>query len=153
MSDAMETMKTEQIDVIAEILGQRKNANYCTMSNFGTDLLKFIMAMVGQSYESRTMNYDCVKMVLEHVPAENFGFLKDLILSHSNTLKKRDETITHLNKEVRKYGKMLDKANAKQELLNYWRRQAIIAQHTAFEHTEAGYTARTLLEQMDTLES
>jgi len=153
MSDDMETMKIEQIDVIAEILGQRKNASYCTMSNFGTDLLKFIMAMVGQSYESRTMNYDCVKMVLEHVPAENFGFLKDLILSHSNTLKKRDETITGMNKERQKLAKMLDKAKAKQALLTYWRRQAIIAQHTAFEHTEAGYTARTLLEQMNTLES
>ena len=40
MRDDMETMKIEQIDVIAEILGQRKNASYCTMSNFGTDLLK-----------------------------------------------------------------------------------------------------------------
>lgn len=153
MSDAMETMCTEQIDVIAEILGQRKNANYCTMSNFGTGLLKFIMGMVGQSYESRTMNYDCVKMVLEHVPEENFGFLKDLILTHSKEMKKRDETITSMNKEMQKYRKMVDKAKAKQGLLDYWRRQAIIAQHTAFEHTDAGYMTRALLEQMNTLES
>jgi len=153
MSDDMETMKIGQIDVIAELLGQRKNSSYCTMSDFGTDLLKFIMAMVGQSYESRTMNYDCVKMVLEHIPAENYGFLKDLILPHTNTLKKRDEKITGMQETIRKHGKMLDKANAKQELLKYWRQQAIIAQHTAYEHTEAGYTARTLLEQMNTLES
>ena len=67
-----ETMNVEQIDEIAELLGQRKEARYCTMGNFGTNLLKMLMFLVGKSNESRTLNYHCVKMVLAQITESNF---------------------------------------------------------------------------------
>ena len=119
-----ETMNVEQIDEIAELLGQRKEASYCTMGNFGTNLLKMLMFLVGQSYESRTLNYDCVKMVLEHIPESNFEYIKQMVLSFNQEKKKYEES---RQKHSRLVGK-LEKIESKVELVDYWRQQAVFNQ-------------------------
>jgi len=140
-----ETMNIEQIDEIAELLGQRKEASYCTMGNFGTNLMKMLMFLVGQSYESRTLNYDCVKMVLEHIPATNFEYIKQMVLSFNQEKAKYEE--------VRKQRSILtgkcEELESKVELAYYWRQQAVFNQRMLMEHTEVGHMTNETLRMLD----
>ena len=105
MSKPTENMSTEQIDEIAALLGQRREASYCTMDAFATNLMKLLMFLVGQSYESRTLNYDCVKMVLEHIPATNFEYIKKMVLSFNQQKKRLGDS----NDLVEKYRNKCEK--------------------------------------------
>ena len=140
-----ETMNIEQIDEIAELLGQRKEASYCTMGNFGTNLLKMLMFLVGQSYESRTLNYDCVKMVLEHIPESNFEYIKQMVLSFNQEKKKYEES---RQKHSRLVGK-LEKIESKVELVDYWRQQAVFNQTLLMQQTESGHITKETIRMLD----
>ena len=140
-----ETMNIEQIDEIAELLGQRKEASYCTMGNFGTNLLKMLMFLVGQSYESRTLNYDCVKMVLEHIPESNFEYIKQMVLSFNQEKKKYEES---RQKHSRLVGK-LEKIESKVELVDYWREQAVFNQTLLMQQTESGHITKETIRMLD----
>jgi len=140
-----ETMNIEQIDEIAELLGQRKEASYCTMGNFGTNLLKMLMFLVGQSYESRTLNYDCVKMVLEHIPESNFEYIKQMVLSFNQEKKKYEES---RQKHSRLVGK-LEKIESKVELVDYWRQQAVFNQTLLMQQTESGHFTKETIRMLD----
>ena len=139
-----EMMNIEQIDEIAELLGQRKEASYCTMGNFGTNLLKMLMFLVGQSYESRTLNYDCVKMVLEHIPATNFEYIKQMVLSFNQEQQKYKESqkkrsrLTDINADLQ----------AKVELTYYWRQQAVFNQTMLMQNTPVGEATRDTLRML-----
>jgi len=140
-----EMMNIEQIDEIAELLGQRKEASYCTMGNFGTNLLKMLMFLVGQSYESRTLNYDCVKMVLEHIPATNFEYIKQMVLSFNQEQQKYKESqkkrsrLTDINADLQ----------AKVELTYYWRQQAVFNQTMLMQNTPVGEATRDTIRMLD----
>ena len=140
-----EMMNIEQIDEIAELLGQRKEASYCTMGNFGTNLLKMLMFLVGQSYESRTLNYDCVKMVLEHIPATNFEYIKQMVLSFNQEQQKYKESqkkrsrLTDINADLQ----------AKVELTYYWRQQAVFNQTMLMQNTPEGEATRETIRMLD----
>jgi len=140
-----ETMNIEQIDEIAELLGQRKEASYCTMGNFGTNLLKMLMFLVGQSYESRTLNYDCVKMVLEHIPESNFEYIKQMVLSFNQEKEKLEES---RQKHSRLVGK-LEKIESKVELVDYWRQQAVFNQTLLMQQTESGHFTKETIRMLD----
>lgn len=139
-----EMMNIEQIDEIAELLGQRKEASYCTMGNFGTNLLKMLMFLVGQSYESRTLNYECVKMVLEHIPATNFEYIKQMVLSFNQEQQKYKESqkkrsrLTDINADLQ----------AKVELTYYWRQQAVFNQTMLMQNTPVGEATRDTLRML-----
>ena len=140
-----EMMNIEQIDEIAELLGQRKEASYCTMGNFGTNLLKMLMFLVGQSYESRTLNYDCVKMVLEHIPATNFEYIRQMVLSFNQEQQKYKESqkkrsrLTDINADLQ----------AKVELTYYWRQQAVFNQTMLMQNTPEGEATRETIRMLD----
>lgn len=140
-----EMMNIEQIDEIAELLGQRKEASYCTMGNFGTNLLKMLMFLVGQSYESRTLNYECVKMVLEHIPATNFEYIKQMVLSFNQEQQKYKESqkkrsrLTDINADLQ----------AKVELTYYWRQQAVFNQTMLMQNTPEGEATRETIRMLD----
>tara|TARA_R100001443_G_scaffold58326_1_gene68883 strand:- start:2933 stop:3370 length:438 start_codon:yes stop_codon:yes gene_type:complete len=140
-----EMMNIEQIDEIAELLGQRKEASYCTMGNFGTNLLKMLMFLVGQSYESRTLNYECVKMVLEHIPATNFEYIKQMVLSFNQEQQKYKESqkkrsrLTDINADLQ----------AKVELTYYWRQQAVFNQTMLMQNTPVGEATRDTIRMLD----
>ena len=139
-----ETMNIEQIDEIAELLGQRKEASYCTMGNFGTNLLKMLMFLVGQSYESRTLNYDCVKMVLEHIPATNFEYIKKMILSFNQQKKRLGDS----NDLVEKYRNKCEKFESRVGLADYWQQQAIFNQTLLMEQTESGFKTKEIIRNL-----
>lgn len=140
-----ETMNIEQIEEIAELLGQRKEASYCTMGNFGTNLLKMLMFLVGQSYESRTLNYDCVKMVLEHIPATNFEYIKQMVLSFNQEKKKYEES----RKKVGLLAGRNEELLSKVELTSYWRHQAVFNQMMLMQNTPEGEETRETLRMLD----
>lgn len=140
-----ETMNIEQIDEIAELLGQRKEASYCTMGNFGTNLLKVLMFSVGQSYESRTLNYSCVKMVLEHIPASNFEYIKKMVLSFNQEQKKYEESRKKHSKLVGK----CEELESKVELSYYWRQQAVFNQTMLMQQTEIGHMTNATIRMLD----
>ena len=140
-----EMMNIEQIDEIAELLGQRKEASYCTMGNFGTNLLKMLMFLVGQSYESRTLNYDCVKMVLEHIPATNFEYIRQMVLSFNQEQQKYKES----QKKRSLLGDINAGLQAKAELANYWRQQAVFNQTMLMQNTPEGEATRETIRMLD----
>ena len=140
-----ETMNIEQIEEIAELLGQRKEASYCTMGNFGTNLLKMLMFLVGQSYESRTLNYDCVKMVLEHIPATNFEYIKQMVLSFNQEKKKYEELRNKYHSLTAKNEKLMSRV----ELASYWRHQAVFNQMMIMQNTQEGQETRETIRMLD----
>ena len=140
-----ETMNIEQIDEIAALLGQRREASYCTMGNFGTNLLKMLMFLVGQSYESRTLNYDCVKMVLEHIPASNFEYIKKMVLSFNKQKAQYEDS----RKKVGLLAKKNEELEGKADLVYYWRQQAVFHQTMLMEQTEIGHLTNETIRKLD----
>ena len=140
-----ETMNIEQIDEIAELLGQRKEASYCTMGTFGTNLLKMLMFLVGQSYESRTLNYNCVKMVLEHIPATNFEYIKQMVRSFNQERKNYDKA---RNQRSVLAGKC-EELESKVKLTNYWRQQAVFNQTMLMQQTEIGHETEETIRRLN----
>ena len=140
-----ETMNIEQIDEIAELLGQRKEASYCTMDAFGTNLMKLLMFLVGQSYESRTLNYDCVKMVLEHIPATNFEYIKKMVLSFNQEKKRLGES----RNLVEKYSNKCEELESRVGLVDYWRQQAVFNQTMLMQQTESGHFTKETIRMLD----
>lgn len=72
-------MKPEQIEEIAELLGQRPNSSYCTMNEFGKALIAMLYALLGRTFNGKTINYQCVVHALEEMPSNCFDTLKALI--------------------------------------------------------------------------
>ena len=140
-----ENMSLEQIDQIAALLGQRREASYCTMDAFATNLMKLLMFLVGQSYESRTLNYDCVKMVLEHIPATNFEYIKKMILSFNQQKKRLGDS----NNLVEKYRNKCGELENKVGLVDYWQQQAIFNQTMLMERTECGVKTDEIIRNLN----
>jgi len=72
-------MKPTQIEKIAELLGQRTNSSYCTMSEFGKALIAMLYALLGRTFNGKTINYQCVVHALEEMPSDCYDTLKALI--------------------------------------------------------------------------
>jgi len=139
-----ENMSLEQIDQIAALLGQRREAAYCTMDAFATNLMKMLMFLVGQSYESRTLNYNCVKMVLEHIPATNFDYIKKMVLSFNQEKKKLKDS----NNLVEKYRNKCGELESRVSLADYWQQQAIFNQTLLMEQTESGFKTNEIIRNL-----
>jgi len=122
-------MKPEQIEEIAELLGQRQNASYCTMNDFGKALVAMLYALLGRTFQSKTINYQCVVHALEEMPSNAFDTLKALIEKDAS----RQKHLVKVKDEVRMLQSAQDKlknavSNA-DALLSFTKQRALMFEH------------------------
>jgi len=86
-----------------------------------------------------------VKMVLEHIPATNFEYIKQMVLSFNQEQQKYKESqkkrsrLTDINADLQ----------AKVELTYYWRQQAVFNQTMLMQNTPVGEATRDTIRMLD----
>lgn len=122
-------MKPEQIEEIAELLGQKANASYCTMNDFGKALVAMLYALLGRTFNGKTINYQCVVHALEEMPSNCFDTLKTLIegnLSKQKALVKAKDDVRMLESQKDKMATMAANSRAQMGLL---KQRALMFEH------------------------
>lgn len=122
-------MKPEQIEEIAELLGQKQNSSYCTMNDFGKALVAMLYALLGRTFNGKTINYQCVVHALEEMPSNAFDTLKALIERDASQRKKlmgaKDDvrTLQHAHDKLKHVVSNAD------ELLVFTKQRALMFEH------------------------
>lgn len=76
-----ENLNKEQIATIAELLGQKQNATYCTMDAMAKNITAFLYVMLGRTFEGKTVNYQCVVDALKELPTTAYDAFHALVTS------------------------------------------------------------------------
>ena len=147
----------EQIENIAELLGQKKNASYCTLNKIALNITAVLYCMLGRDFQGKTVNYQCVVDALKELPSTAFDALQTLILS----INEKDEKHQKVISEVRKYDNERDKLKSQiVDLHGIAQRnnfRAVMFEHLLLqksnlgqiitEEVQAEYSAKTVLEK------
>jgi hypothetical protein len=133
-----ENLNKEQISTIAELLGQKANASYCTMDAVAKNITAFLYVMLGRTFEGNTINYQCVVDALKELPASAYKSFHTMITS---VVALRDETqklnkaIRMLEKDAMKYG------SSRKDLLSILHKQeqrAVMFEHLFMQQSQMG---------------
>tara|TARA_R110001592_G_scaffold40311_2_gene132355 strand:+ start:996 stop:1514 length:519 start_codon:yes stop_codon:yes gene_type:complete len=131
-------MKPEQIEEIAELLGQKANSSYCTMNEFGKALVAMLYALFGRTFNGKTINYQCVVHALEEMPSTCFDTLKTLIqgdLSKQKALIKSKDDVRMLESQK---AKMATSAANNNAMLALSKQRALMFEHL-YMHKDQNY--------------
>ena len=134
-----ENLNKEQIATIAELLGQKQNATYCTMDVIAKNITAFLYVMLGRTFEGKTVNYQCVVDALKELPAtayDTFHTMVESMLKAREETKKLGNTIRTLERDATNYKK------SRRDLLSLLHREkhrAIMFEHLYMKHSEMGH--------------
>ena len=133
-----ENLNKEQITTIAELLGQKENASYCTMDTIAKNITAFLYVMLGRTFEGNTINYQCVVDALKELPVsayQSFHTMITSVVAARNETQKLGKTIRMLEKNALKYG------SSRKDLLSCLHKQeqrAIMFEHLFMTKSEMG---------------
>ena len=122
-------MKPEQIEEIAELLGQRANASYCTMNDFGKALVAMLYALLGRTFNGKTINYQCVVHALEEMPSNCFDTLKILIEKDKDSSKKMIGERDKVRQLESSNEKLKQKSSNSDALIGLLKQRALMFEH------------------------
>ena len=155
----METnnMNPEQIDTIAELLGQNKSSNYCTLNAVGKCITAFIYVMIGRDFKGQTINYQCVVDALVELPSTTFDSLQALLLTINSEDVAKQHLVSKHGKLKREYDTMKEAIGDLQGIAQRNNFRAVMFEHlllknsplgeTIADEVQAEYSAKTVLEK------
>lgn len=134
-----ENLNKEQIETIAELLGQKKNATYCTMEAMAKNITAFLYVMLGRTFEGKTVNYQCVVDALKELPATAYDAFHALVTS-INTAKELQLKYYASNQKWERESSNHKKS--RRDLLSVLHREqqrAIMFEHLFMKESEMGH--------------
>ena len=134
-----ENLNEEQIATIAELLGQKKNATYCTMETMAKNITAFLYVMLGRTFEGKTVNYQCVVDALKELPATAYDAFHALVTSINTSKELQLKYYASNQKWERDANK---RKNTRKDLLSALHRaeqRAIMFEHLFMKESEMGH--------------